>query len=57
MTSVMTECLLNKEAITINQDHMSAAGKLVGMYVCHLEIEKDDKVMECERCERLFLCI
>ncbi|EGD81464.1 alpha-galactosidase [Salpingoeca rosetta] len=30
MTAIMTECLLNKEAIAINQDYTSAAGKLIG---------------------------
>eukprot|EP00937_MAST-01D_sp_MAST-1D-sp2_P000224 g224.t1 len=34
MTAVMKQCLLNKEAIEINQDYKMPAGKLVGKWGC-----------------------
>lgn len=34
MTAVMKQCLLNKQAIAINQDYMAPAGKLVGRWTC-----------------------
>jgi len=34
MTAVMKQCLLNQEAIFINQDHTMPAGKLVGKWRC-----------------------
>ena len=41
MTAVMKECLLNEEAIAINQDADMPAGKLVGHWRC----EGEDKTL------------
>lgn len=34
LTAVMKQCLLNKEAITINQDYRAPSGKLIGKWKC-----------------------
>ena len=41
MTSVMKQCLLNKEAIMINQDYTMPAGKLIGQAECGTGATKD----------------